>query len=264
MRKGYEDNTFQAVGGTMTGTLEAVYDKNVELVRAAQEGDEDAKAELVNINTGLVRSIALRFRERGVEFDDLVQIGTVGLLKAIKSFDVERGTCFSTYAFPLIIGEIRRHLRDEGPIKIGRQYKKLGAELLHAKNRIIAEEGRDPRISELAELCGTTREEAAIALEATSPMASLSDSVFGEDDDTEMIDTVADEESLSETERLFDRIALGQAISRMSEDWKKIVILRYYRNQTQQQIADTLGVTQVKVSREEKKIIEFLRGQLVR
>lgn len=244
------------------------YSENRFLLMQAQNSDEEASEKateiLIETNKGLIRSIALRFRDRGTDFDDLMQIGTLGMIKAIRSFDLERGTCFSTYAVPLIFGEIRRHLRDEGPIKIGRYYKKLGASLVREKNRILTEEGREARISELAEICSVSVEEAAIALDAMAPMVSLSDCVFGEDDGVELEDTVADAESSSEMERILDKIALGQAVSRMPSEWQKIVMLRYYRNFTQQQTADLLGLSQVKVSREEKKIIEFLRGELVR
>ena len=238
------------------------YSDNLRLLRIAQgdgEASEAATEELVINNTGLVRSIALRFRERGVDTEDLMQIGTLGLLKAIRSFDLERGTCFSTYAVPLIFGELRRYMRDEGPIKVGRYYKRLGAELLNVKNRITAEEGRDPSIKELAALCSIGVEEAAIAMEATSPIMSLSDSAYGDEDGVELSAVIPDEESLSELELISDRIAIEEAMSKMTEQWRRIIILRYYRNMTQQQTATVLGLTQVKVSREEKKIIEHLR-----
>ncbi len=245
-------------------TKGGAYADNRRLIEIAQKGSEEeaerASTELVLLNTGLVRSIAQRFRERGVDFEDLMQIGTIGLLKAIRSFDLERGTCFSTYAVPLIFGELRRYMRDEGPIKVGRYYKKLGATLVNAKNRIIAEEGRDPTISELAALCEVRSEEAAMALEAMSPIVSLSDSAYGEDDGAEIGSIIPDEESTKEMERLCDRIAIKQAMSRMPEQWQKIVILRFYKNLTQQQTAELLGLTQVKVSREEKKIIESFRS----
>ena len=243
------------------------YGENPRLLALAQTGSEsereEATAELLRVNTGLLRSIVTRFRERGVEEEDLMQIATIGMIKAIRSFDRERGTCFSTYAVPLIFGELRRHLRDEGPIKIGRAYKKLGGELMRAKMSILSEEGREPRIGELAERCGVSPEEAAMALEAMSPMVSLSDHAFGEEEGVELGAILPDEESSSEIGRLCERIALGEAVSKMPTQWQKIVMLRYYRDRTQQQTADALGLSQVKVSREEKKILEFLRGELL-
>ena len=210
---------------------------------------------------GLVRSIALRFRGRGTEYEDLVQIGTIGMLKAIRSFDPERGYAFSTYAVPLITGEIRRHLRDDGMIKVGRDRRKLGMDIRAARMRIMNEEGRDAHIDELAEVCGVSPQEAAVALEATTPILSLSQNTIGEDG-TELENCIADETDLNEMEQLRDKIALGQAIKQLDPEWRRILILRYYRNMTQQQTAERLGLSQVKVSREEKKILEHLRRML--
>ncbi len=275
MRKGNDGNAIQMSAQALTverersmsAGAEKDFSENRRLIGIAQSGSEreaeEATAELIRLNTGLVRSIALRFRDRGVDFEDLMQIGTIGIIKAIRSFDLERGTCFSTYAVPLIFGELRRHMRDEGPMKVGRYYKKLGVALMNVKNRILIEEGREPRIGELATLCGVSAEEAAMALDAMSPMISLSDSAYGDEEGVELGAILPDEESSSQIERLCDRIALGQAVAKMPPQWQKIVMLRFYRNMTQQQTADQLGITQVKVSREEKKILEFLRGEMV-
>ena len=246
----------------------SAYEDNLELLRIAQ-GGEDAESmraieELLELNRGLLRSIALRFRERGVDMEDLLQIGTIGMIKAIRSFDMERGTAFSTYAVPLIFGEIRRHMRDEGPIKVSRYYKKLGASLINERNRILSTEGREAHIDELAELFDVSASEAAVALEAISPIVSLSDRAFGDDEDgAEVGSLIADSESEADFERIRDRIALSEAISQMPEMSQKIILLRYYRNMTQQQTADSLGLSQVKVSREEKKIVDFLRSKMI-
>ncbi len=247
-----------------TGTYEK-YAKNKELIRIAQTGEEGeplaATEELICNNMGLVRSIAARFRDRGTEPEDLVQIGTIGMIKAIRSFEVERETTFSTYAVPLIIGEIRRHLRDDGLIKVSRSRRKLGLELLGARNRILTEEGREPKLEELALLCNVSVEDAAVAIDAISPVSSLSESIGGEDGTLTLENRIADEEN--DIERLSDSIALGQAVAKLPPLWKKIVLLRYYRNLTQQETAQQLGLSQVKVSREEKKIMAFLREELV-
>lgn len=241
------------------------YSNNSLLLRLAQSEDEktalEASEKLIEANMGLVRSIALRFRGRGTEYEDLLQIGTIGMLKAIRTFEPDRGTVFSTYAVPLIVGEIRRHLRDDGIIKISRYHRKLGMDLRHAEARIMNEEGREAHIDELAAACGVTPEEAAVALEATTPVMSLSTSFTGEEG-TELENCVADEGDLVEMERLHDKIALGQAIDKLQPLWKKIILLRYYRNMTQQQTAERLGLSQVKISREEKKIMEHLRTVL--
>ncbi len=237
------------------------YLRNRELILLAQAGDERANETLVIENTALVKSIALKFKDRGTEFEDLMQIGTIGMLKAVKSFDMERGTAFSTYAVPLIVGEIRRHLRDDGLIRVSRSYKRTGIIIMREKNRIMTEEGREAGVAELASLAGVTPEEAAIAIDAVSPVASLSDSVFGEDSKTYDA-MIPDRASADELENLQDRITLTQAINKMPPDWRKIVLLRYYRNMTQQQVANLMGLSQVKVSREEKKIMTFLRGEM--
>ena len=238
-----------------------VHERNTALLERLQAGDSSAEGELIEENMGLVRSVARRFLDRGTEYEDLVQIGTIGMLKAIRSFSLDRGTAFSTYAVPLIVGEIRRHLRDDGPLKVSRIYKRQGLSLLHEKNRILSQEGREPGIAELAERCGVSVEDAAISLDALSPVTSLSDFVYGEDTVT-FEGVLSDEESERESERICDRVALAQSISRMPPLWRRIVLLRYYRNMTQQQVALRLGLTQVKVSREEKKILTFLRGEL--
>lgn len=237
------------------------YLKNRALLLRAQAGDESATEALIIENTALVKSIALKFRDRGTEFEDLMQIGTIGMIKAIRSFDMERGTAFSTYAVPLIVGEIRRHLRDDGLIRVSRGYKRLGMVIMREKNRIMTEEGRDAGISELAAFAGVSVEEAAVAIDAVSPISSLSDNVYGEDSKT-LDAVIPDRESADELENLNDRIALGQAINKMPPDWRKIVLLRYYRDMTQQQVANLMGLSQVKVSREEKKIMSFLRGEM--
>ena len=236
-------------------------EKNRELLILAQSGNEQALERLVVDNMALVRSVAIKFKDRGTEFEDLVQIGTIGMLKAIRSFEVERGTAFSTYAVPLIVGEIRKHLRDDGPIKVGREYKRMGALLLGERNRIMAQTGRDPSIKELAEICGVSAEDAAIALDAIAPVSSLSETVY-DDGGLTLEGTLPDRDSADETERMFDRLALTQAIGQLDPLWRKIVLLRYWRNMTQQQVAAALGLSQVKISREEKKIMARLRELL--
>jgi RNA polymerase sporulation-specific sigma factor len=242
-------------------TKDERYQRNRELIIRAQGGDESAAEALIIENTALVKSIALKFRDRGTELEDLIQIGMIGMLKAINSFQLERGTAFSTYAVPLIVGEIRRHLRDDGLIRVSRGYKRTGITIMREKNRIMTEEGRDAGIAELAEFAGVSVEEAAVALDAVSPVSSLSDNVYGEDSKT-LDSVIPDRESAEELENLTDRLSLGQAIKKMPIEWRRIVLLRYYRDMTQQEVAQRLGLSQVKVSREEKKIMSFLRQEL--
>ena len=251
----------------MKGTADAasIKARHYALMREAQSSErevaEAATATLLNENMGLVRTAALRFRDRGIEFEDLMQIGTIGMLRAIRTFDLSRDTAFSTFAVPLIVGEIRRNLRDDGMIHVSRTTKQLAADLLRRRQDFTAREGREPSVNELAALVGLSTEEVAMALAATAPVASLSEKVF-EDDKGELGERITDDESGNEPAILTDRIALSEAISRMPPLWRKIVLLRYFRNRTQQQTADFLGLTQVKVSREEKKILTFLRGEM--
>ncbi len=237
------------------------FSRNIELIREAQAGDAAAMERLVMDNMGLVRSVAVKFRDRGTEFEDLMQIGTMGMIKAIRSFDIERGTAFSTYAVPLIVGEIRRHLRDDGLIRVSRGTRHTGMLLMRERARIAAEEGRDATISELAAAVGVSVEDAAVALDAMTPVTSLSDNAYGEDS-PELGATVPDRAEADDMAREMDRIALGQVIATLPPMWKRIILLRYYRNMTQQQVADVMGLTQVKVSREEKKIMAYMREQL--
>ena len=234
------------------------YSENALLLKRAQEGDEEATRELCEINGGLVRSIALRFMGRGAEYEDLVQLGSIGMLRAIRTFDQTRGCAFSTYAVPLIMGEIRRFLRDDGLIKVGREQKKIGAMLLSAREKFISEQGIDPPISALAREVGVSKEEASIALEAVSPVTMLSDPIF-DDEGASVEHTLSDE---GEGERTFDRIALSDAISKLPPLWRQIVVCRYFRDMSQQKTAELLSLTQVKISREEKKLLAFLRSQM--
>ncbi|MBQ2545896.1 MAG: sigma-70 family RNA polymerase sigma factor [Clostridia bacterium] len=229
-----------------------------EALQRASEGDREAEERLVEWNQGLVTSVAARFRGRGADFEDLVQIGSIGLLKAIRSFDLERGFAFSTYAVPLIIGEIRRFLRDDGMVKVGRGQKRMGALLMKEREAWIAEHGEEPRLNVLAERVGITPEEAAAALDAASPVRSLSERI-GEDDFS-LEDVIPAEED--EIGRMVENLALTETIRRLPPLWRQIIALRYFKDYSQQQTADALGLTQVKISREEKKIFAELRGRL--
>lgn len=235
--------------------------ENHRNLERAIAGDESAVAALMEQNAGLVRGIARRFHGRGVDSDDLIQIGSIGMLKAIRSFDISRGTAFSTYAVPLILGEIRRFLRDDGLIKVGRKQKQIGSSLLRAQEEFLAEHGREPQLHELAEPFGISDAEAAFALEAVTPVHSFSDTL-GEEDSNFVLENVLETEN--PIERRTNQLALREVIEHMPPLWKKIVILRFYREYSQQNTAQVLGVTQVKISREEKKIIAYLRKEFTK
>ena len=190
-----------------------------------------------------------------------MQIGSIGMLKAIRSFDITKGTVFSTYAVPLIMGEIKRFLRDDGIIKVSRSYKQQSAKLNKAREKYILEFGREPRIEELASLCDMSLEDAVFALEATSGVSSLSYALTNDDDTFTIESTLSSEKS--DIDIRLEHIALSQAISALPPLWRKIIVLRYMKEYSQQETAVALGLTQVKVSREEKKIFATLKKELL-
>ena len=233
------------------------YDLNPELIAKFRQGDEEAGTALAELNAPLVYSIAMRFRDRGRELSELVECGTVGLCKAIGTFDLERGCAFSTYAVPLIYGEIRRFLRDDGMIKVSREEKRLSAVLNKEKERRL-QSGEPCDIESLAAAVGISVQDAASALFSDVPVRSLEESVSGEDDGLTLGSVIADENA----ERDFDRLTLLAEIEQLSPLHRRIVALRYFRDLSQIETARLLGITQVKVSREEKKIMAHLRTRL--
>lgn len=235
------------------------FSDNLLLIERSHNGDRRATEELVKNNGGLVAGIAVRFLGRGTDYEDLVELGNLGLLKAIRTFDLERGCAFSTYAVPLIFGEIRRFLRDDGPIKISRSQKRLGARLVATRDRRMAAGETEIRIEELAAECGVEVAEAAAALEAVCPISYLSDSVYGDEEGVTLEGTLYDED---EADRNLTKLAIGEVISRLPDLRRKIILLRYFRDYSQEETARALGLTQVKVSREEKKILAVFREAL--
>lgn len=229
---------------------------NDSLLPKAQKGDKAAFSELVNGNMGLVKSIALRFRERGVDFEDLVQIGTIGLIKAIRNFDTSVGTRFSTYAVPMIMGEIKKYLRDDGIIKVSRELKRTGVLLQRKREEFMREKCAEPTVAELAALCGIEPEEAAAALEASSPLLSFSAPV-GDGEAT--LENLVGSDNIGE---LAEKISLRQAIAALDETDRRIIVLRYWKGLSQSDVGRRVGMTQVMVSRREKRIISRLREEL--
>lgn len=234
------------------------YDKNPELIRRFRDGERAAGEELATLNKPLVYNIAGRFSGRGADVDELVEIGTMGLVKAINTFDFSKGCAFSTYAVPLIFGEIRRFLRDDGMIKVSRENKRLSA-LLNAERDRRMIMGEDAGIAAIAAAVGVSKEDAAAALFSTTPVRSLDECAYDDDDSQTLASTVFDEDENAKT---FDKIALRFAIDKLGETERKIVILRYFKDYSQAETARILGLTQVKISREEKKILSLLKSEL--
>lgn len=247
----------------MSGTKDGQacdFSKNSELIARAQSGDSEAMERVVELNMGLVKSIIPRFADRGVEYEDLLQIGSLGMIKAVKSYSEEFGCVFSTYAVPLIIGEIRRYLRDDGMIKVSRSVKRLGVHAMKQREIYIKEKGREPKIEELAEICQSTSEDLVFALEACYPHHSLSEPT-GEGDGACLENIIPDKND--GIENLCDKISLKDAIRKLSDTERQIIRLRYYCDLSQQKTAQVLGLSQVKVSRYEKKIFEKLKAELL-
>ena len=234
------------------------YDENLVLLKAYREGDRSAGERLAEINTPLVYSIAAKLSARAPDPTDLVECGMVGLVKAFNTFDFSHGCAFSTYAVPLIFGEMRRFLRDDGIIKISRDERRLSA-LLNAERERRISLGEPSDIASIAEAVGVSVQDAASALFALSPVRSLDECIYDDEGGATLSSAVADED---EEERSFDKLTLRAAIEELPEDWRKLVVLRYFRDLSQTETAKILGITQVKVSREEKKIMEALRKAL--
>lgn len=227
------------------------------LIQAAQAGDKEASGQLVEENLGLIWSIVKRYARKGIDSDDLYQLGCLGFLKAVQGFDPQFGTQFSTYAVPKIAGEIRRFLRDDGMVKVGRGMKEQALVIHRARTQLTTDLGREPVLSELAQATGLTPEDIAAADLALSSVASLQ----AESGETGLsLESVVGSESPEEG--MVERVALRTAIDRLPERQRKLILLRYFKGLTQDKTAKILGISQVQVSRLEKKSIQFLRGEL--
>ncbi len=228
-----------------------------DLLQAAREGDNQACEQVLEENNGLIWSVVRRYYGRGVEPEDLYQLGCLGFLKAVRGFDPSYGTQFSTYAVPKIAGEIRRFLRDDGAVKVSRGLKERGTALRSVRSRLCGELGREPVLSELAQATGLTPEEIAAAETATEPVVSLQ----SETGDGLTLEGVLSGGEMEE--ELVERLALRAAIERLPERERQVLLLRYYRGMTQAVAARVLGVSQVQVSRLERRGVERLRQELL-
>ena len=225
-----------------------------DLIRLAQNGDRNACETLVRENSGLIWSISRRFQGRGTELDDLYQLGCLGFLKAVEGFNTEFGTQFSTYAVPKIAGEIRRFLRDDGAVKVSRGIKEQATAIKIARNHLTGALGREPSLQEISDHTGLSPEEIALAETATAATESIQRETGEEGFSLEHILTDTESE-----ERMVEKIALSQAISKLPEQEAMVIKLRYFHALTQQRVAKVLNVSQVQVSRIEKKAIQHLR-----
>ena len=233
-----------------------IAEDNAALLEAAQQGSEQACEEMLVLNEGLIWSVVRRFYGRGVEPDDLFQLGCLGFIKAVKGFDLTYGTQFSTYAVPKISGEIRRFLRDDGSVKVSRTLREQAQAIFAAREKLRGELGREPVLSELSERTGLTGEEIAESELATAEPESLQRE---SDDGLTLEGTLGTDHP---EEALVEKLALREAIAKLPERERMTVLLRFYRGFTQQQTARVLGVSQVQVSRLERRAVETLRSAL--
>lgn len=224
-----------------------------ELLRAAQEGDRDACEKIMVENSGLIWSVVQRYQGRGAEREDLYQLGCLGLLKAIQGFNFNYGTCFSTYAVPKIAGEIRRFLRDDGPLKVGRSIRERAQEVYNARIRLQQERGREPTLSEIADITGLTIEDIAKTEMAVRAPESLQQETAEGLPLEGLLGTEAPEEGIVE------RLALREAVDQLPEKERMTILLRYFKNLTQEQTARILRVSQVQISRLERQSLKRLR-----
>ncbi len=236
-------------------------DETMRLIEMAHEGDKAARDQLVTDNFGLIWSIVRRFTGRGYEPEDLFQIGSIGLMKAIDKFDLSYDVKFSTYAVPMITGEIKRFLRDDGIIKVSRSIKEMALKVKRVREELVFRFGREPTVEEIAGEIGASKEEVAASIEAGAEVESLYRSVNKNDENSILLIDKIEEES-SAQEELLNRMVLRDLLTELSDKDREIIIRRYYYNETQSQIATKLGISQVQVSRLEKKILKQMREKL--
>lgn len=241
--------------------VELTKEEFLELISRAQSGDSEAENFLVENNIGLVRSVARRFLNRGCEYDDLIQIGSIGLLKAVKKFDASFNVRFSTYAIPMIIGEIKRFLRDDGMIKVSRNLKEIANKANIAKEALEKDYGREPTISEIASVLEISKEDLVVALESVQNTEYLYETIHQDDGSPILlIDRISC--NAGEDVEIIDRLVLKEVLSALDPKERQIIMLRYFKDMTQCQVAEILGMSQVQVSRVEKKIIGKLRQNM--
>ncbi len=252
-------NNRVVICGVDTAKLPVLKEKQKsELLARVKQGDKNARDELINGNLRLVLSVVQRFSMRGENLDDLFQIGCIGLIKSIDNFDISQNVRFSTYAVPMIIGEIRRYLRDNDSIRVSRSIKDTAYKAMQAKEALINEHGREPTVTEIAERLSLPKEDIVLALESIVDPISLYEPVFSDGGDTiYVLDQVGDK---NDDRNWLDEIAFKEAISKLSDREKKILSLRFMQGKTQMEVSSEIGISQAQVSRLEKGAIGKIKG----
>lgn len=238
-------------------------EEDIQKIEKAQSGDKNALEELIEENNGLIWSIVKRFYGRGHEPEDLYQIGCLGFIKSIKRFNTDFEVKLSTYAVPYMIGEIKRYIRDDGPVKVSRSIKDLGIKIRELQREKINKQGKEPKIQEIAKELNVDLDDVILAMEATNSVESIEGTKHINNKDGKsisLLDTLSTENN--EEESITNKLAIGQLIKDLKDREKEIILLRYYKEKTQAQVAKILGISQVQVSRLERKILENMRRKM--
>ena len=237
-----------------------MYENSVEDIIKAKEGNEDAMSKLVQNNSGLIWSIVKRFKDRGYELDDLYQIGSLGFIKSIRRFDTNFEVQLSTYAVPYILGEIKRFIRDDGPIKVSRSTKELCVKIREIQKEYLNKKGIEIKIEEISKVLKVSKEEIAAALDSINCVDSIYDVNYKDDNEGSILDKIPS--NVDSEKNVIDKIILKDAINKLNDRERKIILLRYFRGRTQSQVAKVLGISQVQVSRIEKRVLLDMKEML--
>lgn len=239
-----------------------MFENNIKDIIDAQNGNQQMMEKLVNENTGLIWSIVKRFKDRGYEIEDLYQIGSIGFIKSIKRFDLSYDVKLSTYAVPYIIGEIKRFIRDDGSIKISRNIKETATKIREVQSKYIKEFGKDITINEISKELKISKEDITVALDSLNPIISIYEETYSSDEKSlSIIDKLSS--NIDEEEQITNKISVQKLIENLDDREKKIILLRYYKNMTQSEVSSILGISQVQVSRIEKKVLNSMKMKLV-
>ena len=241
-----------------------MYDNVMKIIENAQSGSKDDMTRLIEENNGLIWSIVRRFNGRGYDIEDLYQIGCIGFIKAIQRFDTSFEVRLSTYAVPYILGEIKRYIRDDGPIKVSRSIKELNIKILELQKEYFRKYGRDIKLEEISKELRISKEEITMALDSSKPVDSIENAKYT-DNKTDKTVSILDQISTGKDEQteIANRITIKNLISELNDNEKEIILLRYYKQKTQLQVSRILGITQVQVSRIERKVLEKMRRKLI-
>ncbi len=240
-----------------------MYENDMKIIEQAQNGSKEDMTKLIEDNSRLVWSIVRRFNGRGYDIEDLYQIGSIGLIKAIQRFDTSFEVRLSTYAVPYILGEIKRFIRDDGPIKISRSIKELNIKIIELQKEYLNKYGKEITLEQLAKELKTSKEDIAMALDSARPVNSIEDSQY-RDNKTDKTISLIDQLSSGKDEEneITNRITIKKLISELKDNEKEVILLRYYKGKTQMQVAKILGITQVQVSRIERKVLDNMKRKL--